>query len=110
MPGWGLDTETLALEVSPCERAGVGRVERRLLGRFRNQSVKFNWTETALETRKQSVTGGGSNTQRVGKWKAISEGTWEKSQVCTHVGEGREEGMGPHRIPPMPQQAYRPTS
>ena len=50
----------------------------------------------------------GSNTLGAGKWKAASEGTWEKSLVCARAGEGREEGVGPHRILPMPQQAYRP--
>ena len=52
----------------------------------------------------------GSNTLGAGKWKATSEGTWEKSLVCARAGEGREEGVGPHRIPPTPQQAYRPAS
>ena len=41
MPWWGLGTETSAPEVSPQERAG-GRVERRMLGRSRNWSVKFD--------------------------------------------------------------------
>ena len=49
----------------------------------------------------------GSDTLGVGKWKAASEGTWEKSLVCARAREGRE-GVGPHRILPMPQQAYRP--
>ena len=52
----------------------------------------------------------GSSTLGAGKWKATSEGTWEKSLVCTRAGERREEGVGSHRIPPMPQQAYRPAS
>ena len=99
----------MAPEVSPWERAWGG-VEQRLLGRSRNWSVKFDWAETAWETRKQSIARGGSNTLRVGKWKATSEGTWEKSWVCASVGEGREEGVGPHRILPMPQQAYQPAS
>ena len=52
----------------------------------------------------------GSNTLGVGKWKAASEGTWEKSLVFPRVVEGREEEVGPHRILPSPQQAYRPAS
>ena len=75
-------------------------MDRRLLGRSRNQPVKFDGAGTAWETRKQSVAGGGSNTLRAGKWKATSERTWEKSQVCDSAGEGREEGVGPHRILP----------
>ena len=58
----------------------------------------------------KTVAEGGSNTLGAGKWKAASEGTWEKSLVCARAGEGRKEGVGPHRIPPTPQQAYRPTS
>ena len=58
----------------------------------------------------KTVTEEGSNTLGVGKWKATSEGTWEKSLVCTSAGEGREEGVGPHRILPTPQQAYRSAS
>ena len=82
----------------------------RLLGRSRNWSVKFDGAETAWETRKQSIAGGGSNTLRAGKWKVISQGTWEKSQVCHSAGEGREEGVGPHIIPSLLQQAYRSAS
>ena len=52
---------------------------------------------------------GGSNMLRAGKWKATSEGTWEKNWVCASVGEGKE-GVGPHRILPMQQQAYWPAS
>ena len=81
-----------------------------MLGRSRNQSVKFDRAETVWETRKQSIKGGGSTTLRVGKWKATSKGTWEKSRVCTNVGEGREEGVGPHIVLPMPQRAYWPAS
>ena len=77
-------------------------MEQRLLGRSRNRSVKFDRAETAWETRKQSIAGGGSNMLRVGKWKTTSEGTWEKSRVCACVGEGREEGVGARRILPMP--------
>ena len=71
---------------------------------------RWGGAETAWETRKQSIAGGGSNTLREEKWKAISEGTWEKSWDCASVGEGREEGVGPQRILPMPQRAYWPTS
>ena len=78
-------------------------MEWRLFGRSRNRSLKFDGVETAWETRKQSITGGGINVLRAGKWKAKSEGTWKKSQLCTSVGEGREEGVSPHRILPMPQ-------
>ena len=52
----------------------------------------------------------GNNDLGAGKWKATSEGTWEKSLVCARAGEGREEGVGPHRILPTPQQAYWPAS
>ena len=54
-------------------------MERRLLGRSRNRSVKFDGAETAWEVRKLSIAGAGSNMLRVGGWKATSEGTWEKS-------------------------------
>ena len=37
---------------------------------------------------------------RAEKWKATSEGTWEKSWVCVNVGEGREEGVGPKEHSP----------
>ena len=53
--------------------------------------------ETAWETRKQSVVGGGSNTLRAGEWKATSEGTWEKSWICRRDKApvlGREEEAG----------------
>ena len=86
-----------------------GREDWRLLGRSRNHCVKFDGAGTAWETRKQSLTEGGSNMLRVGKWKTTSEGTWEKSRVYTSTGEGRE-GVGPHRILPTPQRAYQPTS
>jgi len=33
----------------------------------------------------------GNNTLGAGKWKAASEGTWEKSLVCAPAGEEREE-------------------
>ena len=78
-------------------------MERRLLGRSRNQSVKIDGAETAWETKRKNIAWGGSTRLRVGKWKTTSEGTWEKSQVCACVGEEREEGVGPHRILPMPQ-------
>ena len=85
-------------------------VEQRLLGRYRNQSIKFDMAEIAWETRKQSVMGGQSNMLRAGKQKATSEGTWEKSRVYASLGEGREEGVGHHRILPMPQETYQPAS
>ena len=84
-----------------------GGAERKLLGRSRNQ-LTGQRLPGRLENK--AVTEEGSNTPGVGKGKATSEGTWEKSLVCARAGEGREEGVGPHRIPPTPQQAYRPTS
>jgi len=79
MLGWGLGTETVALEVSPQEWAGVPSVE------------------TAWGTRKQCIIGGGSNMLRAGEWKATTEGPWEK--IWTHrrdkvpvLGRGEEEG------------------
>ena len=126
-PGWGLGTETLPLKVSPREEAGGrlgggwvprpwlqrlvpglgGGAERKLLGRSLNH-LKGQRLPGRLENK--AVAEEGSNTLRAGKWKAASEGTWEKSLVCTRAGEGREEGVGPHRIPPTPQQAYRSAS
>lgn len=103
-PGWGLGTETLAQEVSP--RARGGREERKLLGRSRNH-LSGQRLPGRLENK--AVAEEGNNTLGVGKWKVASEGTWEKSQVCARAGEGRE-GVGPHRIPPTPEQAYRPAS
>ena len=53
--------------------------------------------ETAWETRKQSVAGGGSNTIRAGEWKATSEGTGEKSWIHRRDKVpvlGRREGEG----------------
>ena len=73
------------------------------MGGLETQSLKFDRAENGWKTRKQRVAGGGSNTLRAGKWKATSKGTWEKSRVCTSVGEGREEGVGPHRILPTLQ-------
>ena len=67
MPGWGLGTETSALEVSPQERAGGCGVEQRLLGRSRNWSVKFDRAETAWETRKQSCRRGREQYSRGGE-------------------------------------------
>ena len=61
-----MGTKTLALEVSPQERDG-DIVEQRPLGRSRNWSVKFDGAETAWETRKQNIAGGGSNMLRAGK-------------------------------------------
>ena len=126
-PGWGLGTETLPLKVSPREEAGGrlgggwaprprprrlvprlgGGAERKLLGRSRNH-LTGQRLPGRLENK--AVPEEGNNTLGAGKWKATSEGTWEKSLVCTRAGEGREEGVGPHRIPPTPQQTYRPAS
>ena len=106
-PGWGLGTETSAPEVSPRERAGGGGAERKLIGRSRNH-LTGQRLPGRLENK--AVAEEGSNTPGAGKWKASSEGTWEKSLVCAHAWEGREEGVGPHRIPPTPQQAHRPVT
>ena len=106
-PGWGLGTESSAPEVSPRERAGGGGAERKLLGRSRNH-LTGQRLPGRLENKAVAEEGG--NTLGAGKWKAASEGTWEKSLVCARAGEGREEGVGPYRIPPTPQQAYRPAS
>ena len=84
-----------------------GGAERKLLGRSLNH-LKGQRLPGRLENK--AVAEEGSNTLGAGKWKAASEGTWEKSLVCARAGEGREEGVGPHRIPPTPQQAYRPAS
>ena len=67
MPGWGLGTETSAPDVSPWERAWGGEVVGILLGRSRNQSVKFDWAETAWETRKQSCHRGREKYSRGGE-------------------------------------------
>ena len=82
-------------------------MERKLLGRSRNH-LTGQRLPGRLENK--AVAEEGSNTLGAGKWKAASEGTWEKSLVCARAGEGREEGVGPHRIPPTPQQAYRSAS
>ena len=110
--GWGLSTETSALEVSPWEWAGVGSAETARGSRKR--SVSFEGAETTWETRKQSVVGGESNTLRAGKWKATSEGTWAKSWVCRRdkvpVLRGGEERVGPHRIPPHHSELTGPSA
>ena len=84
-----------------------GGAERKLLRRSRN---RLTGQRLPGRLENKAVAEEGSNTPGAGKWKAASEGTWEKSLVCARAGEGREEGVGPHRIPPTPQQAYRPTS
>ena len=111
MPGWGLGTETLAPEVSPQERAwGEGRIGD-CLGGLETTVSSLMGQRLSGRIENKAVTGEGSNTLGAGKWKAASEGTWEKSLVCACAGEGREEGVGPHRIPPhTPQQAYMPAS
>ena len=77
----------------------------RLLVGARNQSVKFDGTENAWETRKQSIKGGGSNMLRAGKWKATSEGTWEKSWICRRdkvpvLGRGEKKGWATIKYSP----------
>ena len=42
----------------------------------------------------------GSNTLGAGKWKAASEGTWEKSLVCAHAGRGEKKGWVPIEYSP----------
>ena len=85
-------------------------MEWRLLGRLETGLSSLTGQRLSGRLENKAVTEEGSNTLGAGKWKATSEGTWEKSLVCTCAGEGREEGVGPHRILPTPQQAYRPTS
>ena len=63
MLGSGLGTKTSALEVSPRERAGV------------------DGAETAWGTRKLSVVVAEHNMLRTGRWKATSEGTWERGHA-----------------------------
>ena len=82
-------------------------MERKLLGRSRNH-LTGQRLPGRLENK--AVAEEGNNTLGAGKWKAASEGTWEKSLVCAHAGEGREKGWVPIEYPPMPQQAYRPAS
>ena len=61
--------------------------------------------ETAWETRKLSIVGGGSNTLRAGGGReATSEGTWEKSWVYHRekvpvLGRGEEEGWATIEYP-----------
>ena len=103
-----MGTETSAPAVSPQEKAGVGGVET--AWGTRKCSVGLAAQTPPWETRKQSFAGGWSNMLRVGKWKATSEGTWEKSWVCASVGEGKRVGAGHHRILLVPQQAHLPAS
>ena len=110
MPGWGLGTETSAPEVSPRERAGGAGQSRDCLGGLETSLSSLTGQRLPGRLENKAVAEEGSNTLGAGKWKAASEGTWEKSLVCTRAGERREEGVGSHRIPPMPQQAYRPAS
>ena len=56
----GAGPQTAAPEVSPRQRARVGGAE------------------TAWGTRQRGVEGGGSSRLRAGRWKATTEGTWEK--------------------------------
>ena len=100
MPGWGLSTESLAPEVSPQERAwGEGRIGDCLGGLETTvSSLMGQGLPGRLENK--AVAEEGSNILGAEKWKATSGGTWEKSQVCDSAGEGREEGVGPHRILP----------
>ena len=93
-PGWGLGTETSALEVSPQERAG-GRVEQRLLGRSRNWSVKFDGAETAWETRKQSCRRGRDQYSRGGEVESCIRGNLgEEPGLCLCWG-GKRRGGSP---------------
>ena len=82
MPGWGLGAETLAQRLVPGK--GLGWVERRLLGRSRNWSVKFEGTETAWETRKQSCRSGREQ---------YSRGREVESHIRGNLGE--EPGLHP---------------
>ena len=66
----------------------------------RNRYVRFDRAETTWETRKQSVSGGGSNMLRAGEWKATSDGTWEKRWICRRdkvpvLGRGEKKEWAP---------------
>ena len=107
-PGWGLGTETSAPEISPRAR-GAGK-SGDCLGGLETGLSSLTGQRLPGRLENKAVAEEGSNTLGAGKWKAASEGTWEKSLVCARVGEGREEGVGPQKIPPTPQQVYRPAS
>ena len=96
MPGWGMGTGTCDLEVSRQERAGGGRVEQRWLGRSRNQSVKFDWAETAWETRKQSSHRGREQYSRGGEVESHIRGNLgEKPGLHQCWGGERRSGGSP---------------
>ena len=73
-------------------------------------SKPFDGAETAWETRKQSCRRGREQYSRGGEVESRLRGNLGESLVCAPAGEGREEGVGPYRTPPTPQQAYRPAS
>ena len=81
-PGWGLGTKTSAPEVSPREWAVGAGWSGDCLGGL--ETGLSSLTEQRLPGRleNKAVTEEGSNTLGTGKWKATSEGTWEKSLVC----------------------------
>ena len=91
------------------DQAGV----QSLPGGSRNLSIGFDRAETAWETRKQSFTGGGSNMLRAGKWKAISEGTWEKSWIFRKdlvpvLQRGEQKGWAPIEYSPCHSELTGP--
>ena len=88
-PGWGVGAEWKQLGRSRNLLTGQS-----LPGRLENKAVAEE----------------GNNTLGAGKWKAASEGSWEKSLDSAPAGKGREEGVGPHRIPPMPEEGYKHAS
>ena len=74
-----------------------GEAEQRLLGRSRNH-LTGQRLPGRLENK--AVPEEGNNTLGAGKWKATSEGTWEKSLVCAMLGRGEKKGWVPIEYSP----------
>ena len=110
MPGWGLGSETWHRRLVPGKVLKGAGWSRDCLGGLETGLSSLTGQRLPGRLENKAVAEEGSNTLGAGKWKAASEGTWGKSLVCARAGEGREEGVGPHRIPPMLQQPYRPAS
>ena len=72
-------------------------MKRKLLERSRNHLMGQR-LPGRLENK--AVAEEGSNTLGAGKWKAASEGTWEKSLVCASAGRGEKKGWVPIEYPP----------